>query len=92
MIQSFPLKAIFLPTVSGKRDTSLKPASAISALKALAPSTLFQLSGAGKTEFENMTKLVKKMPCYTLSLGTDLEQIPRTIVNFLDSDHDKQSA
>lgn len=84
LIQAFPLKAIFLPTVSGNRDTTLKPASAISALKALAPSTLFQLSGAGKTEFNNMTMLVKSIPSYTLSLGTDLTQIPQTIAHFLD--------
>lgn len=84
LIQEFPLKAILLPTVSGNLDTFLKPASAISALKALAPSTLFQLSGAGKTEFENMSKLVKCVPCYTISLGTDLPQISQTIKQLLD--------
>ncbi|MFT6033143.1 MAG: hypothetical protein ACI854_001676 [Arenicella sp.] len=84
LILNFPLKAILLPTVSGNNDTRLKQASSISALKALAPSTLFQLSGAGKTEFANMTKLVKSVPCYTISLGTDLSQIPKAIEDLLD--------
>lgn len=84
LIRSFPLKAILVPTVSGNRNTSLKPASAISALKALAPSTLFQLSGAGKTEFENISTLVKTVPCFSISLGTDLPQIHDEINRLLD--------
>ena len=84
--RGFPIKAILLPTVSGGADTSLQPASAVAALKALAPSTIFQLSGAGQLEFRSMATLVRQVPCYSLRLGTDLEQIPRLIRELLAGD------
>jgi hypothetical protein len=79
----FPLRAILLPHVRGGTETSLKPVSQISALRALAPSSIFQLPGAGRSEFETLTKLVRDIPCYALELGTDLRQIPEVIANLL---------
>ena len=81
----FPIKAVLLPHISGKTSTNISRCSAIEGLKALAPSTLFQLSGAGKTEFENISALVKQVPCYRLELGTDLSQIPGVITHLLKS-------
>ena len=79
----FPLRAILLPRVTGTPRTSLAPVAPAAALKALAPSTLFQLSGAGAPAFLVMARLVRTLPCWQLQLGTDLEEIPRTIGRLL---------
>ena len=79
----FPLRAILLPHVTGRRESTLTPASPIAALKALAPSSIFQLSGAGQAAFQAMAKLVKQVPCYRLELGTELTRIPEIILELL---------
>ena len=79
LVSGFPIKAILIPRVTGLRDTTLSPASAPDGLKALAPSTLFQLSGAGAGNFGYMASLVRRVPCLHLNAGTDLAQIPRAI-------------
>jgi len=83
MTPGFPLRAILLPHVAGGTDTTLKPVSPISALRALAPSSIFQLAGAGQSEFEALTRLVKSIPCYALELGTNLQRIPEVIAELL---------
>ncbi|MGB0383497.1 MAG: serine kinase [Ardenticatenaceae bacterium] len=79
----FPLRAILLPHVTGRLESILVPASPIAALKALAPSTIIQLPGAGQAAFQAMAKLVKQVPCYHLELGTELARIPEVILKLL---------
>lgn len=79
----FPLRAILLPHVTDGTETSLKPVSQIAALRALAPSSIFQLAGAGRSEFEALARLVKSIPCYALELGSDLRRIPEVIAGLL---------
>lgn len=79
----FPLKAVLLPRVTGTPRTSIVRISAAAGLKALAPSTIFQLSGAGAEAFAKVTRLVRRVPCYQLNLGTELEEIPRAIGRLL---------
>jgi hypothetical protein len=85
IVSGFPLRAILVPQITGKRDTRLSQSTAIAALMALAPSTLFQLSGTGESSLQMMSELVKQVPCYTLELGTDITQIPQVILEFLNS-------
>ncbi|NOY98883.1 MAG: serine kinase [Chloroflexi bacterium] len=79
----FPVRAVFVPEVSGKRETSIRRRSSAQTLVALAPGSLFQLPGAGEESFRAMADLVRKVPCYTLALGTDLSRIPMVIERFL---------
>lgn len=79
----FPLKAILLPRVTGQRDTSLEPAAPMTAFRLIAPSTLLQLSGTGQPAFSLLSRLVRRVPAYTLHLGTDTEQIPHAITALL---------
>ncbi|PSB57684.1 serine kinase [Chamaesiphon polymorphus] len=81
--RGFPIKAVLIPQVTGKPDTHISPATAGAALRALAPSTIFQLSGSGQTAFGMMSSLVKQVPCYVLELGTDMVQIPIAIEHLL---------
>ena len=62
----FPVRAVFAPRVTGRTGTSLTPLSPIAALRALAPSTIFETADAGPFEFEAMTGLVKRVPSFTL--------------------------
>ena len=83
IVSGFPIKAVLIPQVTGKLDTHLRPTTAGAALRALAPSTIFQLAGSGQTAFQLMSSLVKQVPCYALELGTDMAQIPDVILRLL---------
>ena len=84
IIAGFPVRAILLPRVSGGRETSLNPASSVEALKALALSTMSQLTGAGRESLQIMHRLVQQLPCYHLELGTALTGIPDVISALLE--------
>ena len=81
----FPLKVILLPHVTGQADTWLEPAAPMTAFRLIAPSTLLQLSGTGQPAFHLLSRLVRRVPAYTLHLGTATEQIPRAITTLLES-------
>lgn len=83
IISSFPLRALFIPRITGKPDTTLTPTSTATGLSALVPSTMMQLSGAGKEACQIMMNVVNQLQCYYLELGTDIQQIPQTILDFL---------
>ncbi|MGB3692448.1 MAG: hypothetical protein WBG70_05435 [Spirulinaceae cyanobacterium] len=83
IISGFPLKAIFVPRVTGKVETSLSKASSVAGLSALVPSTIKQLPNAGKEACLIMTEVAQKVPCYYLNLGTEIKQIPEVIFDFL---------
>ncbi|MEA5619901.1 serine kinase [Cronbergia sp. UHCC 0137] len=83
VVKGFPIKAVLVPQITGKLDTHLRPISAGVALRALAPSTIFQLAGSGQTALQIMSSLVKQVPCYILELGTDMVQIPDIILRLL---------
>jgi hypothetical protein len=83
IIKQFPLKAIFVPRVTGKIETNLERASVIAALSSLIPSTIKQLPSTDKEACQIMTETAQKLPCYYLNLGTDIEQIPQVIYQFL---------
>ncbi|MFC1550425.1 serine kinase [Candidatus Neomarinimicrobiota bacterium] len=83
IVRGFPLKYIFVPHITNQPDTSIVQTSPMHALKALAPSTIFQLSRAGKPSFDKISKIVKQIPCYQLNLGNELSQISEVISEFL---------
>jgi hypothetical protein len=77
--RSATCRVIFLPRVAGERQTTIENASAAEALRALAPSSIFQLSGAGAVSFRRLSQFVREVPARRLNLGTDLAQIPPAI-------------
>ena len=79
----FPIRAILLPRVTGLAETGLKRASGATSLTALAPSSIFQLPGAGAQALEQLACLVRNVPSYLLELGTDIERIPAVISKLL---------
>jgi len=79
MTSQRPLRALIVPVVTGRPDTTFEPTSAAQALLALAPSTLYQLPNVGDGAFQSQARLVRALPCYRLNLGTRFETIPPAI-------------
>jgi hypothetical protein len=75
----FPFRAIRVPRISGRSETTIEPSTPIAALKALAPSTLLQLPGDGKETMTNLSALVRRIPAYTLNAGTQMRGISQRV-------------
>lgn len=80
---SFPIAAVVVPRVAGLPQSRLRRASGAEALRALAPTTLFQLPGSGGAEFEGITALSRALPAWALELGTDFDAIPRLLAGLV---------
>jgi hypothetical protein len=80
----FPLRAILVPTVAAsQRESRIVETSRAAAFAALAPSTILQLHTADADAFATMSRLVERVPCYGLELGSEVAAIPGTIAEFL---------
>jgi len=80
----FPLRAILLPRITNRPDSSLSPASNQDCIRALTLSTICQFPGAGKKAVDIMLRLAGVLPGYYLDFGTDLSQTPELILDLLD--------
>jgi len=79
----FPIQAVVVPHITRRAETCLQPTSPVHALKALAPSSIFQVPGSGQEKFQTLAQLVKRVPCFRLELGSDVAAIPAIISQFL---------
>ena len=57
-----PIVAIIMPRLGDGRESAWEPASSAQALTALAPTTLFQLPGAGREAFRRLAALAGQGP------------------------------
>lgn len=85
LASGFPLRAVLVPQVTDKIVTRLTPISSGRALKALAPTTMYQLPGAAQRSFRSMAQLVRQLPCYHIELGSEISAVPETIIQLLKS-------
>jgi hypothetical protein len=79
----FPLLAVLVPDVGRYARTRAVPVSAMTALRALGPSTIFQLSRSGETAFRSVGRLVRQVPCYRLELAEDLSTVVPALARLL---------
>jgi hypothetical protein len=79
----FRLRAILVPRISGRPETTIEPSTPMAALKALAPSTLLQLPGDGKETMRLLSGLVRRVPAYTLNAGTHMRGIAQGVETLL---------
>ena len=83
------LRAILLPRVPKERIGSgpnrFIPVGSGAAVRALAPSTLFQLPGAGPNNFRMIAALTNRLPCFQLELGSDVTAVPQSLGKFVKS-------
>jgi len=82
----FPLRAFVLPRVTDLAETKIKRVAPAASLLALAPSTIFQLSGAGRRAFARLNRVVKQIPSYELQLGADVSVVVPDMISRLLSD------
>lgn len=83
LIESAPIAAIVLPRLADARESRWEPAAASRALTALAPTTLFQLPGAGREALDRLARLVRSVPAFTLHLGRDTNGIAHALCGCL---------
>ena len=83
LVLSMPVRAVLVPRVTTRADSSLDPISAAAALRALGPTTLLQRPGAGADAMAAMSSFVRSVPCFELRLGSRSEEIPRVIAGLL---------
>jgi hypothetical protein len=81
--RSRPVRAILLPRVARAARTEIVPVTAAAALRAMSPTTLFQLPGAGAAEFRAMGALVRAAPAFELRLGADRGEVVDRLRRFL---------
>ena len=75
--------AILVPTQTKGSRTRLAAISASRCLSAMAPSTMLQLRGAGRRDFENLARLVRQVPCFRLELGSDKREVQKAVLDLL---------
>ena len=85
--QQLPLGVVLLPRVprqnNGIRSNRFTPAGSGAAVRALAPSTLFQLPGAGADNFRMIVALTNRLPCFELELGSEPVVVPQSLRAFM---------
>ena len=79
----FQIRAIVVPVVSGGLASRLERATAGAALRALAPSTILQLPGAGPAALAALSRLAWRVPAFVLRIGHDLGAIPAVLAQGL---------
>jgi hypothetical protein len=78
LIAEFPLKAMLLLRRGGS-DCAVRTAAANAVLAASAPDTARLLPDAGPEVLQTVGRLVRRLPCFELSLGPDPDRIGGTI-------------
>ena len=77
-------KALLVPRLAGNSKTTIEPISRRDAMLAFAPSSIHQMPGERESGFAFFSRVAKRLPCYTLSLGNDPADVAETISEFLD--------
>ncbi|MCE9541843.1 hypothetical protein K8R03_04805 [Candidatus Kaiserbacteria bacterium] len=83
LVREAQLLAIFVPKIHSGETTYLIPAGKSDVLRAIVPTTLFQLPFARKEILSVMRTLVEELPCYFLMLGKNRDEAPETIMSFI---------
>jgi hypothetical protein len=85
IIRRAPLRAIVIPQITKTTRPRLQPTSSAAAMRALAPSSMFQLPGAADDALFRMAWLSRTLPSYTLECGPDLAANTAVLEEFVAS-------
>lgn len=83
--ETMTIAAIAIPRVVETDRASLRPASKIQTLLALAPSSLFLMPMPTRSAFEIYVRLVQRYPTYVLEIGRDFASIPPCLGTLLET-------
>jgi hypothetical protein len=81
----FRLKGIVVPRVSPADPTALTELPLTLALKALIPSTMFEIHALGQSALTILTRIVREVPAFELRIGTEMNAIPKLLGDALSS-------
>lgn len=81
--RSLPLRAIIVPKIVPGTAGRLEPLGRAEALRALAPSTLFQVPGDQASSFARMSALIRDLTCWRLFVGGDPQSAQPLIADLL---------
>ena len=84
LTRSLPLRALLVPHITHQAGTFTEQISALEGIRAIAPSTMGQIAGPDPSAWRAIIALARKVPSFRISVGYDLEQIPRTINKLLE--------
>ncbi len=84
VVPQLTLHAVVLPHVTDSDRSRFRPASASDSLLALAPTTMFQLPGAGRPALRFMADIARGVPTFHLDLGPP-EGVAESVSEFLRS-------
>jgi hypothetical protein len=82
LVDRLQIDALVLPRV-GSEETRLRPARGAEALRALAPSTIYQAPYDGGAAMEPLTALARSVPSYVLELGGHAVKVPELVAGLL---------
>ena len=85
IVRGFPICAVLLPRVNHSPHARVTSATSAEAFRALAPSTLMQVPGAGPELLEALRRLLEAVPAFHLDLGPDPASLPPLIGEILAS-------
>ena len=80
----FPLRGIVIPRVSANEATGLVEIPRTLALRALIPSTIFEIHGAGQATLSTLSRVAALVPAFELRLGADMDAVPGLLGEQLD--------
>lgn len=83
MLRSAPVRAVVVPARDG--PPGIAAVSAATALRHLAPTSLFQLAGHGADDLRALGDLVRRVPCLRIRLDPDRRANPARLRELLDS-------
>jgi hypothetical protein len=75
---SLTLRAVIVPRVAAATGAPV-PRSGNDGLRALAPSTIYQLSGARPDSLARFATAIRGLPVYELDVGPDVERVAETL-------------
>jgi hypothetical protein len=79
LTSGFPLKAIIVPRVVPGEKTELTDIPLTTALRALIPSTMFEIHGAGQQALSILTRVAQRVRTLELRLGADIGTVPELL-------------
>jgi hypothetical protein len=83
LANQFPLKAVLLPEITGREETTFEVASRQVVLMALFHSTAAILPHVSQDVMSRLSHALNGLPCYRLRLGTDMGGVATAIEHIL---------
>ena len=82
MVGSFPIRCLVVPVIGGG-PVGFAPITPAAAMRSLAPSTVFQLPGAGARTMRVLAQLARQVPAFALRLPADPRETPPLLEELL---------